>query len=111
VAFWPHPAEVTEAKPSSGGANRLTIFRIAGRMMEEADKESEGMMIGSVDSSLKGTEKAAAAAKAGEMGGGETAAAGGQSNSVHSRDLMISVTEQMALTRRLEGLISMDMLK
>jgi hypothetical protein len=60
-------AEVTEAEPSIGGEDRVTISHAARRMREESDKESEVAMIGSVDSTM-GTEtaKAAAAAKAGQ---------------------------------------------
>jgi hypothetical protein len=51
-------AEVTEAEPSISGEDRVTISHAARRMREEADKESEVTMIGSIDSSLRGTERA-----------------------------------------------------
>jgi hypothetical protein len=51
-------AEVTEAEPSIGGEDRVTISHAARRMMEKSNKESEVTMIGSIDSSHRGTEQA-----------------------------------------------------
>jgi hypothetical protein len=58
-------AEVTEAEPSIGD-DRVTISHAARRMREEADKEGEITMIGSIHSNLMGmgTARAAATAKA-----------------------------------------------
>jgi hypothetical protein len=60
-------AEMPEAEPSIGGEDRVTISHAARRMREEADKESEVTMIGSIHSNLMGmgTARTAATAKAG----------------------------------------------